>query len=510
MGNGDRISSPQAFAYPEFHGALEAKLLAKNRGSYSEILRATLGECVAGLARQRNLVLPKELACQSEAHDRLHGLQVNELGAVYETYLGLTPSVSEGKVLWTRDRQVRRDAGVYYTPPAIVDEALKFACAAASVNAKICDAACGAGAFLVAGAKRLAAQSGVPLREVVRNRVYGIDLDPTAVELCRFSLWLESGSLPPEDHVVCADAILSDLSQIFPEVVAEGGFDVVVGNPPFGGVVEGKVPMELAALRKGRFSELGGMADLSSYFLATSLQMAKSKGRVALVMPRAFLSAPASSGLRNRAHWNLALAKTFPNSNAFKGACIHVCLVGYEPAQNSRPAEIPSVLAPKEIEVSASLTVGEAYALAHQVAEGSPGEAVKLVTSGLIDPGLCKWGEAPCRFLKKDYREPTIAESQLPPKRAKQVKRPKILIAGLSKTLECILDEEGEYVGSVGTYTLTHHRDQVSRLKEAIEFLHSKKLNEKFRRELGASALSGGNITLTKRFLLSSLAEAGF
>ncbi len=85
---------------------------------------------------------------------------------------------------------------------------------------RLCDPACGSGHFLIAAAHRIAgklsqaraggdepspAESRAALRDVIRHCIYGVDLNPMAVELCKVNLWLESlgtgqAALPRRPH----------------------------------------------------------------------------------------------------------------------------------------------------------------------------------------------------------------------------------------------------------------------------------------------------------------------
>jgi hypothetical protein len=166
--------------------------------------------------------------------DYLH-LGAEELGAIYESLLELIPR-------WTADREFvlgtalgnpRKGTGSYYTPTSLIDCLLDSAldpvlddaqkragvAAAASgtdeseaivselLSVTVCDPACGSGHFLVAAARRIAKRVASfrernpepsveaqrhALRDVVSRCVYGVDLNPMAVELAKVSLWLEA------------------------------------------------------------------------------------------------------------------------------------------------------------------------------------------------------------------------------------------------------------------------------------------------------------------------------
>ncbi len=184
-------------------------------------------------ARLSNSALLTGVFKLSWLHDEGAGLsRVNwrdmgpeELGSVYESLLELVPQVE----LDTRrfafatgdETRARRKLGAYFTPDSLVqvllDSALEPVVAdtlaaqpadpvEALLSLSVVDPACGSGHFLLAAARRLAAHvarlsaKGSPsaaeyrhaLRQVVSRCIYGVDLNPMALELCRVSLWMEA------------------------------------------------------------------------------------------------------------------------------------------------------------------------------------------------------------------------------------------------------------------------------------------------------------------------------
>lgn len=172
----------------------------------------------------------------------------DELGYVYEGLLELVPQIqSDGRSFAFAGESesrgsARKTTGSYYTPDELVQLLLASALdpvvqhtmdahpeqpADALLELAIVDPACGSGHFLLAAARRLAEHvarlraSGTPtpedyqhsLRDVVRRCIYGVDLNPLAVELCKVSLWMESiePGLPLtflESHIRCGNALL--------------------------------------------------------------------------------------------------------------------------------------------------------------------------------------------------------------------------------------------------------------------------------------------------------------
>ncbi len=130
----------------------------------------------------------------------------------------------------------------------------------------VCDPACGSGAFLNQVLEFLMAEHryldelesalfGTPIvfpnveNHILENNLYGVDINEESVEIARLSLWLRtaqkgrklttlSSNIKVGNSLIDDPSVAGDLAfnweNEFPHVFAKGGFDVVVGNPPYG------------------------------------------------------------------------------------------------------------------------------------------------------------------------------------------------------------------------------------------------------------------------------------
>ena len=230
-----------------------------------------------------------------------HNLGAEELGGVYESLLALTPQVNGGGGHFSFAEFAgnrRKASGAYYTPDALVqcllDSALDPIIEAATrgkggaeaeqaiLSLKVCDPAVGSGHFLVGAAHRLArhlarvrayaageSEPSPPLyqrslRDVIGHCLYGVDVDPMAVELCRFGLWIEA--LQPgkpfvflDRHVVLGDSLLGATKELIEADLPDAAFKPIPGD----------VQSICAALRKrNRIERDGGQRDMG--FVAES------------------------------------------------------------------------------------------------------------------------------------------------------------------------------------------------------------------------------------------------
>jgi hypothetical protein len=193
-----------------------------------------------------------------------------ELGSVYESLLELVPQISkEGRQFGfatggETKGNARKTTGSYYTPDSLVqlllDSALEPVIAdtiaknpdkpvQALLSLAIVDPACGSGHFLLAAARRLASHvariqaNGTPsgaqyrhaLRQVVGHCIYGVDLNPMAVELCKVGLWMEAvePGLPLtflNSHIQHGNALLGTTPGLMGKGIPDAAWDPIEGD----------------------------------------------------------------------------------------------------------------------------------------------------------------------------------------------------------------------------------------------------------------------------------------
>ena len=191
--------------------------------------------------------------------------------------------------------------GVFYTPPALVDRLLALATESGFdwETGRVLDPACGGGAFIAPVAARMAMhcrQQGLSARATLReitSRIAGIELDPFAgwmsyVFMLRAirEIIKEAGEGVPLPVVNASDALAA------PSRAAAEGYDLVVGNPPYG-----KVTLTRSA--RARFgSSLYGHANLYGLFTHLALDLVKPDGLIAYVTPTSFLGGQYFKNLR--------------------------------------------------------------------------------------------------------------------------------------------------------------------------------------------------------------------
>jgi hypothetical protein len=290
------------------------------------------------------------IVATDEAGARSRDLEIEDLGAAYEALLGVrlvradARGGSEERAFSIEAGEDRRRAGAHYTPRSVtarvvaqtLDPLLPGEVSAEAILAmRVCDPAMGSGAFLIEANRQLATRllaawtrasasgdQGEPLaaaRLAVASRcLYGVDRDPIAVELARFSLWHATGATGApfaflEHALRCGDALVGhggeasaateallgtlgaapdrfDWGRELPEVFAEGrgGFDAIVGNPPWVSYA-GRAAQPLDPDRRAFFAATSpafrGYRNLQGVFVHRAATLLRPSGRLGLVVP---------------------------------------------------------------------------------------------------------------------------------------------------------------------------------------------------------------------------------
>ncbi len=257
--------------------------------------------------------LPDDVTDPTKAlkRDPSRSLGLYTLGRIFEqsiTELEILEAQADGLPSINKESKRKRD-GVYYTPEWIVERIvsetigsrfneIKLECGWPEKGIpdlkaiekyierlkdfKVVDPACGSGAFLITvlryfleewrsllvqrsaiTRKKIYSDEAQVIKDILRNNIYGVDINPASVEITRLALWLHtaSGDKPLSslnDTILDGNTLIGeafykgqidinfynesqmerintfDWDKRFPEVYKNGGFDAVISNPPYG------------------------------------------------------------------------------------------------------------------------------------------------------------------------------------------------------------------------------------------------------------------------------------
>ena len=299
-------------------------------------------------------------------------LPVEILGTVYERFLGKVIRLTAGHQAKIEEKpEVRKAGGVYYTPSYIVDYIVEHT-VGAQINGKspsqlargknkepfrILDMACGSGSFLLGAYKYLLDHclkwyidhnpskhkkavykdsrnnqwrlTILEKKRILTTHIYGVDIDPQAVEVSKLSLLLkvlesetdqtigqqmqlfQERALPNLiDNIKCGNSIIGtdilesqlftgeeerklepmNFEDAFPKVIERGGFDAIVGNPPYRMLQPHNTSAQLLAYLRSHYIAAEFKIDLFHLFLQRATSLIKDGGYLGYIVPTTILN----------------------------------------------------------------------------------------------------------------------------------------------------------------------------------------------------------------------------
>jgi adenine-specific DNA-methyltransferase len=292
------------------------------------------------------------------------------LGTVYENYLSYRLQKSKKGVTVAKDAEKRKEQGIYYTPNFIVDYIVKNALGPILEKCKtiedlkkikVLDPACGSGSFLVKALEMINKKYidfGAPDNELMKLRIlteniYGVDLDEKAVDICRLNLLVsilgERRELPLlNENIKKGNSLISgtdkelekyfgknfrdkrpfNWKEEFPEAFKQGGFDVIMGNPPY--IKEDVNRNAFDGLHNNPYYQ--GKMDIWTMFGCIAIDLLKKGGILSFIAPSSWISNNGASIFRNKIlrEGELINYIDFGDYKIFENASIQTMIFGYQ------------------------------------------------------------------------------------------------------------------------------------------------------------------------------------
>jgi hypothetical protein len=363
-------------------------------------------------------------------------IPVEILGTIYERFLGKIVKPKGRGATIEEKPEVRKAGGVYYTPRYIVDyiveqtvgKLLEDRTPEKSLDLKILDPACGSGSFLIRAFERVCehwqqdlkkhpskrkrewcwvddATGDVHLttdlkRRILTSNIYGVDLDPGAVEVTQLSLYLKMlegetrhtlaaerdlfGSdialLPPlQNNIQCGNSLIAsdfsidpdelirvrafDWDVRFREIMKNGGFDAVIGNPPYRMLQPHNTEVQELDYLKGRYVAAEFKMELFHMFLQRGVELLKENGLHGYIVPTTILNNVYAESLRKWLMARCAIQQiAIAQGRVFEDADVHTTVLilaakSDEKVRANNAIQTTSALGPGFVAVASNMSV---------------------------------------------------------------------------------------------------------------------------------------------------------
>ena len=432
----------------------------------------------------------------------------------------------------------------------------------------ICDPACGSGAFLNAALRFLmdehklldemeAKVAGASIvfqnveNAILENNLFGVDINEESVEIAKLALWLRTAKphrklTSLNNNIRCGNSLISDPAIAgdkafdwqaeFPKVFAKGGFDVVIGNPPYvdSETMTKSIPEQREYISQ-TYQYAKGNWDLLVPFIEKAFSLLRVNGKMAFITSNKWLALDYGKAIRTLAVPHLSFLIDCTTEKVFDSANVSSVVFGldYKTTNSFRigivkNAEIWNIdtLKISEIEslitnnlslafsngigiiaklsqlpqlkdlgynVFGSFTTGEAYLLVPFVNDNPMPSAAefKLINTGTIDKYSSLWGQSEIKYLGKHLQYPVVNRDDFKknfPNRYEKLNKPKVIITGI-RYFEAIIDSINEYLPAKSTVAIT---GELNALYYLIAVLNSRIINFFIRENYYSSSMGGG------------------
>jgi hypothetical protein len=310
--------------------------------------------------------------CHLNSRFLFNEIPIHILGSIYERFLGKVVHATDKRVKVEEKPEVRKAGGVYYTPKYIVDyivqntvgKIISGKTPGQIAKMRFADIACGSGSFLISvfdcllnyhnkyyqqhpqKAKKAGCYCkdsiwvmGIKQKQdILRNNIYGVDIDHQAVEVTQLSLSLkmledETTATANEMQVLFHERILPDMSKnivcgnsligtgilmgdlfggkkerklnpmdfktAFTEVMSNGGFDAIIGNPPYVVIQDKLRDDHIIEYFRNNYRVVLYKIDLYHLFFEQGIKVLKETGKLGFITPSNYLSNNELVNLRN-------------------------------------------------------------------------------------------------------------------------------------------------------------------------------------------------------------------
>ncbi|WP_006247148.1 Eco57I restriction-modification methylase domain-containing protein [Mycolicibacterium tusciae] len=387
-------------------------------------------------------------------------------------------------------------------------------------NIKVLDLACGSGAFLVYVFDFLMKENqrvhdiiggglfsyDEIVRSILSDNIFGVDINRESAEITKLSLWLKTAEKGKQltaldGNIKCGNSLIDNpmftdkpfnWTEDFADIMGKGGFDVVVGNPPYVNAIEmtRNIPEAERRFMRSGYTTAVGAVDLYIYFFERGFELLKTGGKLGFITPNRWLSVSYGAALRGWLVENATFVSILNASDTqvFEDADVYPVItiltkgkatedykitagrleemtavplgMDHDSAKlTSLPDNIMGFLLNDKLpitekvfgqaerlgvvgDINATSTAGEADDYGAHVSE-TPGH--KIINTGTIDQYATLWGLRAFRKQGRLILRPYLDLDQVSDNRRKLYEAPKIIFAKIALRTEAVYDSLGEY-----------------------------------------------------------------
>ena len=530
-------------------------------------------------------------------------LNVNILGHIFEQSLSDLEHLKNeiDGIPEDKKNSKRKKDGIFYTPEYITHYIVEQTIGKyleenpdKLETIKILDPACGSGAFLNQAHEFLRKQHKIRIEEkinaeksskrggqeflqtnllkhsnlaendrsILLNNIFGVDLNKESVEITKLALWLKTAHPKYklqnlDENIKCGNSLIDDpiiagekafkWEDEFKDIMDNGGFDVIIGNPPY---VSNKTMHRIGMQKcieywnKIFYSTNSGNYDIYILFIEKALNLLKNGGYLAFIIPNKFLISNYSKSLLNYIYKNHTFIEVsdFSNCNVFEDASVYPIIIKIKKGINNltSPTIDRKIMSNNNAAIVDNINRWDYINISNNQSENKYSSIIKkidaidnkidnlqfepgingfqfsnyskcitegknssngkfLVTTGIIDPyKLCN---KDVRYKGKIYKKPYINYDATVISEGKWqlFNSPKILIAGMTKRIEAFIDIKGELAPAVSVYSILN--PDTSILEYVLALLNSKLINIYFLNKFIDKHLAGGYISINNLLL---------
>lgn len=394
-------------------------------------------------------------------------------------------------------------------------------------------------------------------KSILQNNIFGVDINKESIEITKLSLWLSTAAKHKclttlDDNIICQNSIVynednSDEKNFiwnpkFKSVIDKGGFDIIIGNPPYINSREMCRTMpDVRDFCRRNYKSAKGNWDFFVPFIEKGLNLLKSDGILCNIVPNKLTGSDYSQEIRSMlSEYTILEFKDYSDRKVFEAADVYPIIFTVKKSNKKVPVTIKlfdtnskkwseTIITEKLFyrdiywdryfvrdirilniiekmlsytplckiaTVKEAATVSESYKITKyllNIDEISSIESSykKLINTGTLDRYVSTWKIKPSKYNKNFYNGPVIEEASLfnvSKIRSIEANSEKIIVGGMCDRLKCYYDN-GDYLAVISTSIIL---DSKIDLKFLLAVLNSKLILFFYKHYFKSTSLNGG------------------